>query len=625
MHPLAATSSHPKERFDQMSMKTFAFKNRLFLIYTAVIAVVVVLFSAVLIVTIWRTNQQMELYHQKEIYQKNLAEIENILWQMDRLAAQVVSNNEILGVFIPLASDGDPGNYFDANLMDVIRISSLLSSINGTDNYAERISVFNGHGDYVSAGSLYETTDSITEALDGDYYATMQEKVMRLGSEGLLVDFHEDTWSSISNLQLMSLYRTLSSYTNTVYGLVDIQVSTDAFAEYPFWQNGETEYFLISGDGHIVYPFVEMDDTEPLFTDVIASLAEDDQGDGVMLRKRVGTRDVILMGAHVTPSDWLFVRILPVSILMLPYIRSLVTIIFACAVMLCCLVLVMYYLSNRIAKPLQLFTNTVANVNLQNMQAAIQNMNIPYAMTELNALQMSFYKMLTRLDKSLSMEIQAHMRALQTQMNPHFLFNMLSVIIESSEESGDHRTVSMCLKLSAMLRYIADFNGDYASLPDELAHARNYLDLMRDRYEDMFSYDITTDGNLDKVMVPKVIIQPLVENCFSHGFRDCRPPWRINIDANVDPNGWKLRITDNGAGITDETIRLIHEKVDVYRSDVATNYKNLKLGGMGLVNTLLRLSLSQGGQIDFSIACNPDGRGTIVFIGGNLDHSRADS
>ncbi len=225
--------------------------------------------------------------------------------------------------------------------------------------------------------------------------------------------------------------------------------------------------------------------------------------------------------------------------------------------------------------------------------------------------------MLRRLDASISMEIQAHMRALQSQMNPHFLFNMLSVIIESSEEHGDGRTVAMCMKLSSMLRYVADFNRDQASLTDELQHARNYLDLMRDRYESLFTYDIVAEGALENILVPKMIIQPLAENCFTHGFRDCRPPWHICIRVSAFEGQWTLSVEDNGVGVTEETVAQIREKVETYRSDVATNYKNLRLGGMGLVNTLLRLSLLKSDRIEFSIGNSPE-RGTVIRIGGSL-------
>ena len=139
--------------------------------------------------------------------------------------------------------------------------------------------------------------------------------------------------------------------------------------------------------------------------------------------------------------------------------------------------------------------------------------------------------MLLRINKSISFEMRAYLRALQSQMNPHFLYNMLSAIVESGEEENSPRTVAMCMKLTEMMRYIADYNNDRVSFEAELQHARNYLDLMKERYEERFSYEIHADADALPILVPKLIVQPLAENCFKHGFSGCKPPWRIEIRA----------------------------------------------------------------------------------------------
>jgi len=605
-----------------MSMRTFAFRNRLFFIYAAVIVAVVVLFSAVLLITTVNASRDAELYHQQEIYKKNLLEVEGIFWQMDRIASQIASNNEILGCFIPLAAGGNAGNYFAQNLIDSIRISSLLSSINGTDRYAARISVFNGHGDYISTGTLHETPEVIAETLAGDYDA-LKARVLQQGADGVVLGFHPDRWSDHAERRLISLYRALASFTATVYGIVDIQVSEEVLAAYGFWGE-DAEYLLIDREGHIVYPAVSNAWAEGAGAQLaeLIRAVDRDGGDMAVVHPSAKGPRVILMGASLRPSDWLLVRVLPQSALLAPYAHSLFITAAACLILLACLVLVMYYLALHIARPLQSLSAAVGGVNLQNIRQSIEGKSfegagVAYTIVELDSLNQAFQAMLERLDRSIATELQAHMRALQSQMNPHFLFNMLSVIVESCEERGVDATVSMCLKLSSMLRYIADFGGDIATLAEEVEHTRNYLDLMQSRYEDTFAYEIVTEGPIEEAKVPKVIMQPLAENCFTHGFRDCRPPWRIRVEARAEGDRWSLSVTDNGSGITEETIADIYGQVERYRTDVATNYENLRSGGIGLVNTLLRLSLAQGEGIYFSIGNNPH-RGTVIQIGGRL-------
>ena len=606
-----------------MSMKTFAFKNRLFFTYAIVITLVVVLFTTALFVLTTDMNRRIELYHQQELFKNNLGEIENILLQMNQLAAQVVSNNEILGCFIPLATDFSPANYFEKNLIDSIHVGSLLSGINGLNTHVARISVFNGNGDYVSTGTLYETPEVLSAVLHSGHYENIQAAILQSKEPVYVTGFHKDTWSSNPNLQLMSLYRPLSSYTNATYGMVDVQVSADVFVELPFWHSANQAHYLIHASGEAVYPLPGGVPFPVDFTTVAAALSEGGK-DILVLDQRIAYQNTLVMAAPVALSDWIFVRVLPASELQRPYANNNVIIMGGSLVLLCCLLLAMYYLSNRIAGPLQYLSHTITNINLQNIKRSIADTQISYSTAELNSLSKAFHEMLIRLDKSLSMEIQAHMRALQSQMNPHFLFNMLSVMVESCEENGDQRTVSMCLKLSALLRYIADYNGDNASLADELQHTQNYLDLMKDRYEELFEYNITTKGPVQNIEIPKMIIQPLAENCFSHGFKNCRPPWQIQIEAVAENGQWFLQITDNGSGITPEKIAEIHAKVETYRSDVATNYKTLRLGGMGLVNTLLRLGLSQNNRLLFSISQAPQG-GTLIKVGGTYHDQSIDS
>ena len=135
------------------------FKSRLFRTYAVMMVLLVAIFSALLFAFTISFNRETELKHQKEVFESHFARLESILAKANNLAIQVASNHEILNVFIPLDEPynvNGGGNYFDDNLLAAIRIGSILAGINGVDEYAERISVYNRYGDYVSTGRLYE-------------------------------------------------------------------------------------------------------------------------------------------------------------------------------------------------------------------------------------------------------------------------------------------------------------------------------------------------------------------------------------------------------------------------------------------------------------------------------------
>ena len=140
---------------------------------------------------------------------------------------------------------------------------------------------------------------------------------------------------------------------------------------------------------------------------------------------------------------------------------------------------------------------------------------------------------------------------------------------------------------------------------------------MKVRYEEYFDYEILECAELSELRIPRMVLQPLTENCFQHGFKGVRPPWRIRVSFTREDDRFRIEVRDNGGGVTPEEIRSIHAKIDGYHGDIAATYSELRLGGMGLVNTVLRLRLSQSGPVEFEIG-PAEGGGTSVVIGGKL-------
>ena len=141
---------------------------------------------------------------------------------------------------------------------------------------------------------------------------------------------------------------------------------------------------------------------------------------------------------------------------------------------------------------------------------------------------------------------------------------------------------------------------------------------MEARYEDCFSYDITIDDRINDIMVPKLILQPLVENCFKDAFSDVEPPWKIHIDVGMHNDYWYIKVEDNGIGFSESQIKAIDEKVKRYSQNIKENYKELKIGGLGLVSTITRLRLSCDVDVEYTIE-NLSDKGTSITIKGKKE------
>ena len=565
------------------------FKNRLFAAYAALITVVVLAVVVVLAFVIARTNRDQERYRQQEVIAGDLHTLSTVFDEMDMLASQVAANMELLNFFIPLAGDDNPGNAFSARLMDSIRAGSLLATVNSASSRALRISVFNDHGDYVSTGALYETPERIDQTLsDASFLASLRDAFADAPGRSVVLGPHADMWSDNANVRLFTLVRPLAtSYSSKIYGYIAVQQNVETLLEAPLWRRDDgASYALYNARGESVFPQTE------------------------------NREDTTIFRADVASTGWALVRSLPTRLLDAPYRRVYTQLLLLGALLLAILLVAVYLMADRISRPLREFSKGIEGIHLGNLTQDAPLLTGPYS-EELQALDRTFRAMLLKLNRSIGFEMKAYLAALQSQMNPHFLYNMLSAIIETADEDGSARTVGMCEKLSAMLRYMADYANDQAPLRDEIANMRDYLDLMKVRYEEHFAYEIEADEALLTLRIPRMSLQPLAENCFQHGFKTARPPWRVKVRVYGEGDGWRIEVTDNGGGVTAEQIAKIHGMIDAYMGDIATNYSQLRLGGMGLVNTVLRLRLSMKGETSFEIEQAPGG-GTRVTIGGSL-------
>ncbi|MDR1569451.1 MAG: histidine kinase [Oscillospiraceae bacterium] len=627
-----------------MNRRSSNFKHRLFWGYAVVTVAIVALFAAALIATTVSLNRETERMHQQETFEANLAQIESLLQQADRLASQVASNVEILGSFIPLRQTSAPAaaqsNYFADNLLDAIRLSSLLATLNGVEGFADRISVYNEYGDYVSAGRLYETPERVASSLENtDNIINMIHMVRSRPTRCVVKGFHRDAWSDHPGTRYISLYRTLSYWngeTGDSYGLVEVQIDTERLLNMAFWRSDsdaspghapQYAYALLDiGEGappSILYPEPSptSDDAELRDAELIGAALSawpgyrDSGARTVSVRARIGGRAALLMAAQPLTTDWLLVRSLTIGELDAPYLSSYLFMSLGCFALLMLMLVVVNWLAERISRPLRALAASIGNVSLHDLRLRYDARREPNATRELSALDDAFRSLMNRLDQSIALEMRAYMRALRSQIQPHFLNNTFSVLVAAAEEAGDARTVSMCLKLADMLRYSADFARDSVTLAQELAHTRDYLELMQVRYEELLSFSLDADERALMIPLPKLSIQPLVENCFTHGFKN-EPPWRVTVAAQIQGAKWRLRVEDNGVGMSEQAIVALLGRLEAYRVDVASSFAELSEGGLGFIGTMLRLSAADA-SVRCSVANCPEG-GLSVEIEGEL-------
>ena len=168
------------------------------------------------------------------------------------------------------------------------------------------------------------------------------------------------------------------------------------------------------------------------------------------------------------------------------------------------------------------------------------------------------------------------LKALSSQINPHFLYNTLDTIIWMAEFQDTNRVVSITKALATYFRLALNGGEDLIPLTKEVDHVRQYLYIQQQRYEEKLSYEIQVDENIPDILLPKLVLQPLVENAIYHGIKEINRPGKIQLTVQYQSPSIKITIEDNGVGLKKQ------------------GTSNKALGGVGIQNVKERLALYFG-------------------------------
>lgn len=177
------------------------------------------------------------------------------------------------------------------------------------------------------------------------------------------------------------------------------------------------------------------------------------------------------------------------------------------------------------------------------------------------------------------------LRALQAQMNPHFLFNTLNLISRTSYLEGAPQTVQLIDATTDFLRYSLYRAEDFVSIFDEIAFAETYIYLQQMRFGSRISFVVNVDEKLEDIQVPALIVQPIIENAIAHGVDSLTQGAIVRVDVLQKEDYALVCVEDNGVGMSDEQIsRMLDEPAE----------RTKKSGGLGLYNVKQRLELFCG-------------------------------
>lgn len=208
--------------------------------------------------------------------------------------------------------------------------------------------------------------------------------------------------------------------------------------------------------------------------------------------------------------------------------------------------------------------------------------------------------------------IQAKLLALQSQVNPHFLFNALESIRLKALVKDKTETAKMIMYMSRMFRRLINWNEDITPLHKEIEFLNEFLNIQKYRFDDEFEYVVKIDEGAQNCLLPKFIIQPLVENACVHGVEAISSNRLVEIHATLKESRLVISVCDNGSGIGKERLNNIKEMLRDGKKPVES---------VGLYNIYQRLVLYYGREFTFDVVSDA-GQGTEFKIAVPIRHSK---
>lgn len=277
------------------------------------------------------------------------------------------------------------------------------------------------------------------------------------------------------------------------------------------------------------------------------------------------------------------------------------------AVLLVVIILTLLIVSG-ILKPVQELTSATRKVSKGDFQtrAPIRSRDEIAVLAEaFNNMAGNMQSLVDKIKEDERKMRKADLRLLQEQINPHFLYNTLDTIVWLIEAEETDKAVNMVVTLSEFFRLVLSRGKEFITVREEEQHISSYLEIQEVRYHDILEYDVQIDQSLYEFEIPKLTLQPLVENALYHGIKYKRAKGYIHVNGERDGDTIRLTVRDNGVGMDEEELQEL-------RKEISRPCKETEKG-FGLANVNERIHMYFGPEYGMTITSRK-GKGTIVEV-----------
>ncbi|WP_372634982.1 sensor histidine kinase [Cohnella sp.] len=523
-----------------------------------------------------------------ELIDQTHGQISSRLRDIEETALVIASNPNLIDAF----GESGAGDAYDLFQTRRESVNNLVNPFLYSKPYLSSIRLFNDRFKHLPQSSLDRVFPY--SAIEWDREALERSDSFWLGS-------HLDPVNQYQQKNVISYIRKIFNSNGRVVGLIEMNMEEQSLSD--VLKGARKTYsgtmLLTDSGGRIVSRLSSYPEAES--PERIAKLEwleeiQRVQSDGYRVVDVGGTSYVVIY-SYPNKTQWRLIEMIPAEQMYHPVkqIRNFVVLI-ALAGLLATIVIA-YYLSGRMTRQVPELLGAFRRVQSGHFDASISE---SHSIFEYRQVAISFNRMVGELTASIESREkeqraarEAEFRVLENQINPHFLYNTLDMINWMAAANGANEASLMSAKLAKLFRLSLNKGRSFITLAEEMEHGAIYSQIQQARFKESFVYEEEMDPAASRLLVPKLILQPFIENAIVHGFRgrSADRTFRIRVSA-LSNSGKELRIVieDNGRGV---------DPIEVPGQ--------AKSGGYGMANVNQRIQLHFGSAYGAKLENRPEG------------------
>ncbi|WP_199558749.1 sensor histidine kinase [Paenibacillus curdlanolyticus] len=299
-------------------------------------------------------------------------------------------------------------------------------------------------------------------------------------------------------------------------------------------------------------------------------------------------------------TDWYVIDYIPVEEIVKPITTNIKLFYVTIGLTICVGILLVYLLYRYVQQPISQLIVSLKKLQVGDYSVRIHakpKSEFQYLFEKFNSLAAQIQELIEKVFKEKLQSRDAKLKHLQAQINPHFLYNSMGYIINMTKLGNKDAVISMAKNLSEFYRYTTRLENPLARMAEEIQLIANYLEIQKLRM-DRVHYEIDLPDKMLEQFIPRLLLQPMIENAFEHGFQKKLRSGFLRIHGEIADDVYRVMIDDDGAGLSEEKYEEIQQTLNDPIEDTV---------GCGLWNVNQRIKMHYGEEAGLALSPSPLG------------------